>query len=167
MIKYIIALLKSLWNIIVQVDAMRYEVVPSIPLHEPLSAPETPIVPVVNKATVYNFCLAIQSREGYIAPCSQYPTGTSSWRHKNPGNCKDLQGNFLTFTSYELGFAYLDDYVRRVMGNKHKAYPKDPTIAQYFSVYAPTSDKNDPLSYAVEVAKKCGVDTSFLIKNLV
>lgn len=135
---------------------------------EPVVVPPTPVAPIVeNKATVRNFCLAIQSREGYLNPSQYPPRGSTSWRNQNPGNCKDLNGNFLVFDTYEIGFAYLENYVRRVMVNKHLAYPTDPTIAQYFAVYAPTADSNDPTSYANEVASKLGVNSSFLIKNLI
>lgn len=144
----------------------RYEIRPITPLEAP-QAPVEVVIPTVNKATVENFALAIQSREGYIGPCKQYPRGTSSWRLNNPGNCKGLDGNFLVFTSYEIGFAYLENYIRRVMAGKHNAYPKNCTIAQYFLVYAPVADKNDPVSYAEDVAKKCGVSVDFLISNLI
>lgn len=158
---------RALWAIIEEFFATRYEVVPMV---TPAEAPPAPVVVVpvvVNKATVTNFALAIESREGSIPPSPQYPKGTPAWRNNNPGNCKGIDGNFLVFSSYEIGFAYLENYIRRVMANKHKAYPKDPTIAQYFAVYAPTEDANDPVSYAVEVAKKLEVTSSFLIKNLI
>jgi len=121
----------------------------------------------VNKATVENFALAIQSREGYLGPCKAYPKGTPAWRNRNPGNCKGIDGNFLVFSSYEIGFAYLENYIRRVMAGKHKAYPKNPTIAQYFAVYAPSGDDNDPVSYANEVAGKLGVGVDFRLADLI
>lgn len=154
--------LSSLWKIIEE-----WLNPPVLVPNSPAVSPAPVYVPPVTHATVQNFCLAIQSREGYIAPCTQYPTGTSSWRHKNPGNLKGYDGNFLTFSTYEDGFAHLMDYVHRVMKNQHPAYPKDCSIAQFFQVYAPTADSNDPVSYAQEVSGKCGVDPMFLVKNLV
>lgn len=155
--------LKTFWSIIEEYFATRYEIVPIVAEEK---VEEATII-VENKATVKNFCLAIQSREGYIAPCKKYPKGTSSWRNNNPGNIKGLDGKFLKFNTYEEGFAYLKYYVRRVMEGKHKAYIKNPTIMQFFLVYAPEGDNNDPTSYASEVANKLGVTTSFLIKDLV
>lgn len=144
-------------------------VAPEAPVVAPVmpEPPTTPIVPTPqNIATVTNFCLAIKSREGYFPPSRTYPQGTSSWRNNNPGNCKDLNGNFIIFKTYEAGFAYLIDYVKRVQKGLHPAFPPNPSIKEYFEIYAPTSDNNDPLSYAQEVAGKLGVSIDFLIKNL-
>lgn len=165
-------ILKAIWAFIEEYFATKDAVItppeaPQAPVAVATPEPAPVVISAPNLATVRNFCLAIESREGYIAPCPTYPTGTSSWRHKNPGNCKDLNGNFLTFASKDEGFAYLENYVKRVMANEHSAYPHNPTIAQYFAVYAPTNDANDPVSYSEEVAGKCGVTVDFLVKNLV
>lgn len=152
-------LLKALWALIEEFFATKDEVVPAT-IEEPVVVAPKVVEPVPNLTTVRNFALAIQSREGYIAPCKKYPTGTSSYRNNNPGNCKGINGKFLKFKTYEDGFAYLIDYIERVQRNEHKAYPKNCTIQQFFNVYAPESDGNLPLSYAKEVCAKVGLQLS-------
>lgn len=162
--------LKELWSDLVFISENGKDTLdtPVLPPKSPVDVPKLPDVPNVPKRDLLNeFCLAIQSREGHIAPCPQFPKGTPAWRNKNPGNIKGLDGKFLVFPSYEAGFAYLKEYVKRVALNKHTAYPKNCTIEQFFAVYAPASDNNEPLSYALEVANKLKVGLIFRISDLI
>lgn len=122
-------------------------------------------VNIVNKLT--EFCLAIQEYEGYIPPNKKYPKGTPAWRNNNPGNIKGIDGNFLKFKSYEEGFEYLKKYVLRVVRNEHRAYPKDCNVKQFFNVYAPSSDNNNPHLYAQFVAKKIDVKIDAKLKDFI
>lgn len=142
----------------------------------PTPAPPKPSVPLLGA-----FCLAIQSREGYFKPGENpaYPHGTPSYRNNNPGNIKqgpfakgcgsiglDASG-FAVFPSYATGFTALETLVRNAASGKSDLYQPTWTILQFFQTYAPAADKNDPISYAKEVAKKLGVDyQTFIIRNL-
>jgi hypothetical protein len=158
-LRYLSDLLKSI------VEKDRKVVLPA-----PVVAPEPPdelITVNPSSPTVKQFAEAIKGFEGYYPPSPEYPNGSVSWRHNNPGNVKSIEGGFLWFETYEDGFAYLVSYINRVRMNRHAAYPKDCTILQYFHVYAPSSDNNHPDNYAGWVAKKIGVSTSFRVKDLV
>lgn len=113
---------------------------------------EVPIV--VTPIDKVRLCaLAQQEFEGWSP-------GSNSYRHNNPGNCKDIHGQFIPFPTYEAGFAYLQDYIRRVATGKHKAYPKGgkTTIREYTHIY--TSDAEPaPTNYATHIAKAVGLST--------
>lgn len=126
------------------------------------------------------FCAAIKTREGYFAPGenSRYPTGTISWKNKNPGNLRynpkaplrlaiggDRTG-YAIFKTYEDGWTTLRRMVSNAASGLSKVYHPDMTILQFFQVYAPGTDNNDPQSYAEEVAFKIAKDTSFKISGL-
>lgn len=144
---------------------------PVVEMLPPVLDPDLgPIIhPVIPKRNMINeFALAIQSREGYYAPgeLKDFPHGTPSWRNKNPGNCKDIHENFLVFSNYATGFAYLENYIERACKGKHPSYKPDMTITQFFRVYAPITDKNDPDGYAIEVCGKLRILTTTKIKDL-
>lgn len=113
-------------------DAAKDEPIePLEPVQAPTEPPVAPVSPPEPPIDRIRACaLAQQSFEGYFP-------GSSSQRHLNPGNCKDSQGNFLTFKTYEAGFAYLEDYIRRVAIGQHKAYPKggDTLLKEYVHIY--------------------------------
>lgn len=60
----------------------------------------------------------------------------------------------------------LKDYVTRACTGKHKAYKPTFTINEFFNVYAPSSDNNNPYKYASYVAGKLKVLTTMPIKDL-
>lgn len=106
------------------------------------------------------FCTAISTFEG--------GEGDLNHKNNNPGNIKGVDGKFLKFHTWEDGFLYLKEYITNVATNKHKAYPKDCTVLQFFQIYAPTLDKNNPAEYALFVVKKIGTPLflGFKIKDL-
>lgn len=85
--------------------------------------------------------------------------------NNNPGNCrcspvgylpkygkvKCNANHFAVFPTYELGWEYLLNMVHFKVAN-HPNW----TFVDFFSVYAPSGDKNDPVHYANVVAKACG-----------
>lgn len=78
----------------------------------------------------------------------------------NPGAIRGLSGHFLKFTSYQQGFDYLCDYLRRAITGKHSAYlkyGKNMTVNQFFQTYAPALDGNDPLLYTKNVVDWVGL----------
>ncbi len=111
------------------------------------------------KSKLNDFCLAIQSYEG--------KPGDLNYKNKNPGNIRGLDGKFLMFKTMEAGFAYLKDYVTRASTGKHKAYKDGCTITEFFRVYAPTADNNDPDKYAIFIAKRLGVPTYTRVKDII
>lgn len=107
------------------------------------------------------WALAAQNFEGW------YP-GSTSYRHCNPGNCKDLQGEFIQFKTYQDGFDYLCNYFIRAATGQHRAYPKggETTLNEFYHIY--TSDPEpSPTNYAIAVAKACSVTPETKIKDLI
>jgi len=116
------------------------------------------------------FCLAIQRHEGWF-------TGSRSFRNNNPGNLKfanqakaigkDDKG-FAKFATYQDGFQALKNMIVNAATGKSRVYYPDMNLYQFFSVYAPAADHNNPNQYAEAVAKALNVNAaSFTLKQLV
>lgn len=114
---------------------------------------------------------AIQAQEGWFQ-------GSRSFRNRNPGNIKyttytkslgaigkDEKG-FCVFETEKDGFNGLCRFIQDASNNLLKSY-KDCTIKSFFSVYAPSSDKNDPLGYANAVCKKVGCNLNDKLKDII
>lgn len=114
-------------------------------------------------------CSAIQHREGWFE-------GSTSFRNKNPGNLKfngqigtigqDSRG-FAIFKDYESGLNALKKQIHIVASGNSRVYPKPCNLSQFFAIYAPSNDGNDPHSYASEVAGKMGVPVTWELSNLI
>lgn len=104
------------------------------------------------------FCLAIRDYEG--------KPGDLNYRNNNPGNIRGANGKFLKFKTMDEGMAYLKDYVTRACTGKHKAYKPDFTIRQFFNVYAPSGDNNNPDKYSNWVAKRINLPVTTKIRDL-
>lgn len=173
----IISFLKDLWEIIFFSMTNKNDAVPEVlPIPPTPESQTTPITQNTPKQSLLEvFCLGIKSREGYIAPCPQYPRGTPAWRNNNPGNVRyspvgyariygkvdtDLSG-FAIFKDYDTGWLYLQNLVK----DKIKKNPTW-TFLDFFKNYAPSSDGNDPLSYANEVCAKVGLPVNSKIALL-
>lgn len=117
--------------------------------------------PEEKKDYIKLFATAIQEFEGF------YP-GSKSYRNNNPGNIKDRQGNFMSFSTYEEGFDYLQDYLYRACTGQHKAYRPDLTIRQFVQVYAPSSENSDASinNYTSHILTKLEVLPSTQLKDL-
>lgn len=143
-----------------------------IPLPEtPVSPPETPKpsnpIPMPPKKDMLAiFCTAIRDFEG--------KPGDLNYKNNNPGNfrCSPVgylpkYGNvrcvnrFAVFPSYELGWEYLEASVMH-WAALHPTW----TIVDFFTHYAPPSDNNPTLTYAANIAAKCGVPVSTRLKDL-
>lgn len=87
----------------------------------------------------------------------------------NPGAIKSKNSKFLVFKTYEAGWDYLLDYLKRAATGEHNAYPKagKTTLLEFTRIYAPKHDNNDPDKYAKWVAKKIGVPVDIPIKELI
>ena len=131
--------------------------VPKVEPKTPVIAPQAPTKPIGSK--LISWAAAIRDYEGQ--------PGDLSYKNNNPGNLKGLSGKFLKFQTWDEGWKVLIGYLTRAATGKHKAYKPDFNLLQFFSVYAPATDKNNPKAYASFVAKKIGVGMDEKIKNLV
>lgn len=116
---------------------------------------------------------AIKEHEGWSV-------GSHSYRNNNPGNfkystsgylskyglVKKDAGDFAIFPTYDQGWLYLVNSLKNWATTGNSLYKPTMTLLQFFHVYAPTSDNNDPNAYANAVAQKIGVPTSTQIKDL-
>lgn len=143
---------------------------------------DTLVIPVpLPVSKLEKFCLAIKEHEGWYPPSPAYPNGSRSYRNNNPANAKYFGGNydpiygvvkkdvagFAIFRDYETGWLYLNNLVRKSAdGRKRPTYFPNMTILQFFSVYAPASDNNDPVRYATFVAGKVGLPVTARISSL-
>ena len=119
------------------------------------------------------FAKAIQEHEGYFK-------GSRSFRNNSPANFKlgggltdymkslggtslDPQG-FVIFPTYEIGFKALCTFLTDACKGGLRSYNPKMSLKSFFEKYAPSSDNNDPLRYAKQVAKKigCSVDTTLI-----
>lgn len=146
--KIISAVLEALGLIQKQINELPKEI--------PKEIPE--VTKPVKESLIEKWALAIQDFEGYTP-------GSKSYRNNNPGNVKGMDGKFLVFKTYEAGFDYLCDYLKRACTGQHKAYKPDMNLKQFFLIYAPDPEPI-PTNYTNFVATKMGVYPSVLIKNL-
>jgi hypothetical protein len=77
---------------------------------------------------------------------------------------KDKDG-FAVFATYAIGWLYLVNTLKNAVTGKSKVYTPNMTLVEFFAKYAPSSDGNDPKSYAEAVAKKMGVDSGTKIST--
>ncbi len=110
---------------------------------------------------------AIQKHEGWYV-------GSRSYRNNNPGNIKFIgqkraigsDGTFCIFATYADGRQELIDLLVRAATGKSSYYRPEMTLRQFYAVYAPSSDNNNPDAYAVAVAKSMGISVDTQIKNI-
>jgi hypothetical protein len=111
--------------------------------------------------------------EGWIPPGvdPKFPQGSRSWRNRNPGNLrpafplqpvpgqigKSLQPvsvddrNYRIFDSLAQGWiALLNDISAKLEGSH--GLTDNSTLRNFFDIYAPSDDDNDPNKYARQVA---------------
>lgn len=134
------------------------------------------------KSRIKDWALAIQEHEGWFV-------GSRSYRNNNPGNMKygtyvKTWGNaygqddkgFARFYSYDDGFDCLCGFLRdtanwlmipyRAYAQKHGISRDEFSLLDFFEVYAPSGDDNDPHRYAEVVAMRLGVPPETPIKDL-
>lgn len=113
------------------------------------------------------FAQTIQKVEGYYAPGENpaYPDGTLAWRNNNPGNLIYTDyyarhfgavpgaGKYSRFADYATGYAALKHQIQLDAA-------RGLTIAQMMEKYAPSSDGNNPSSYAATIANALGVSVN-------
>lgn len=116
---------------------------------------------------VDSWCESIQNMEGYFPPGtnSQYPKGTPSWKNNNPGNLEFAHqknaianGRFAQFATYQDGYNALKNMLIRACTDQISAYRSTMNLLEFYEVYSPWSDGNDPVEYSQKVAKDLGVN---------
>jgi hypothetical protein len=144
-------------------------------------------LPAISPA-LFSFCSAIMQYEGYVKPGENqmYPLGTRSYLDNNPGNLryeqqpntiaedKDSFAVFKPFPAgpiYAYGFEALAALVLvaiRGNGRVYKSPVWDPSIkenrpmniGEFFAIYSPVADHNDPVKYAAfvceQLSEACG-----------
>jgi len=88
--------------------------------------------------------------------------GSRSWRNRNPGNLRPSNStikqnvddaNYRVFSSLADGWdELLNDIEVKLAGEStHKLTPEN-TLHDFFNIYAPALDKNDPQQYSRQIA---------------
>ncbi len=135
----------------------------------------TPIVPEIKpqpqpepNSRLSEFCNAIRDYEG--------SPGDRNYRNNNPGNCryspvgylpiygtvlKDKDG-FAIFKNYATGFLYLKNMIKgKVAKNPNQ------TLFQFMTIYAPSGDGNNPVTYSNFIARRIGASVDTPMKLLI
>lgn len=165
LLSYYYRLLKALQNP-PQQPVSSPPVAPVLP-QDVTSVPNPPSMPTTPKKDMLTtFCTAIEDFEG----------GPNDLNHRNnnPGNFRcspvgyltkygDVRcvGNFAVFPTFEQGWEYLEASVLH-WATLHPTW----TIYDFFLHYAPPLDNNPTLTYASNIAAKCGVPVSTMLKDL-
>ena len=102
--------------------------------------------------------------EGWIPPGMdpKFPYGSRSWRNRNPGNLRPVMSsgvqavpvddrNYRVFDSLAQGWIALSNDISAKLEGSH-GLTDDSTLRNFFDIYAPSDDDNDPNKYARQVA---------------
>lgn len=120
------------------------------------------------KPTSYN---NLQNRNLSFAPKDAVFTSVkigagAAIANNNPGNLRNIDGSWQKFATPSDGFKALMGYVERAKQGDQKRYNSNQSLYQFFSIYAPSADKNNPKQYAEAVAKQLGVSPNTTIGKL-
>ena len=74
---------------------------------------------------------------------------------------------FAKFSSYEIGFEALCFQIQIACDGRSKVYSPENTLYQFFAIYAPAYDKNQPKLYAERAAARLGIPGSTQMKMLI
>lgn len=99
---------------------------------------------------------------------TQNPQGNIGQRNNNPGNLKDPNtGAFRTFNTPEEGYQALEkDLLAKMTGATSTGLTANSSLLDFAKVYAPSSDNNNPTTYANNLAKQLGVTPTTKIGTL-
>ena len=97
---------------------------------------------------------AIMNEEGWFP-------GSPAYRHRNPGNLKEIvvvngqkTMQWRTFASLPAGYDALIEYIEKQFhGYNDHGLNGASTLLKFFEVYSPAADKNNPFHYAEIVAQ--------------
>lgn len=143
------------------------DTIPNPVMEEPIKEEPKVVEEVKPKEELLKrFCKCIAAYEG--------GPGNRNHRNNNPGNIKaprkaaiskDKDG-FCIYPSWEVGMNDLIFMVRNACLGESKIHKPTETITQFFKVYAPSADHNDPDAYAKWVCNSLGIPTSTQIREL-
>jgi hypothetical protein len=126
---------------------------------------------------------AISRFEGWIPPGvdAKFPRGSRAWRNRNPGNLRpvgtnvtfDAQGearqvvpvddaNYRVFATLADGWFALRSDISAKLAGSH-GLTDQSTLRNFFDIYAPSDDSNDPDKYTRQVARWLTQDYGKLI----
>lgn len=92
---------------------------------------------------------------------------TLAIRNQNPGNLKNSDGSFQSFTDSTEGKAALyNDLTAKINGTSKTGLDGNSSLLEFAKTYAPASDKNDPIQYAADLANKLGISPDEKIGSL-
>lgn len=92
---------------------------------------------------------------------------TLAVRNQNPGNLKNSDGTFQSFTDPIEGKAALyNDITAKMTGKSKTGINGNSSVLDFAKTYAPASDKNDPVQYAADIANKMGISPDTPIGGL-
>jgi hypothetical protein len=104
---------------------------------------------------------SIHRFEGWIPPGvdPHSPRGSTAWRNRNPGNLRAVPGQLVpvdpngyrVFASMSDGWTALVSDIKAKLAGSHDL-TDESTLLQFFNIYAPSDDDNDPAKYARQVA---------------
>jgi hypothetical protein len=89
-------------------------------------------------------------------------------RLNNPGDIKDMTtGQFKQYSTPTEGYnALVNDLNTKITGKSKTGVTPDSSLRHFSSIYAPSSDNNNPEEYAQNLAKQLGVSADTPIKDL-
>ncbi len=89
-------------------------------------------------------------------------------RQNNPGDIRDTKtGSYKTYSSPEEGFnALKNDLTIKMSGKSKTGITPQSSLVDFSKVWAPASDKNDPIKYGTDLAKQLGVPENTPIGSL-
>lgn len=112
------------------------------------------------------FCEAIMQYEGW-------KPGSRSFRNSNPGNLRDspfklgMDGGMCTFKTFADGWnALVFDVKCKATGRTRTSLSGDSTMRDFFDIYAPKIDNNEPNKYCLYVCDRVGVSPDDKLKSL-
>lgn len=119
------------------------------------------------KKRLYQLGEAIKKHEGWYV-------GSRSYRNNNPGNLRWSKyqigrdsGGYAIFKDYEQGWEALMFQLEIAKDGRSGVYSPEMTLREFFAVYAPSGDNNNPEAYAQAVADQLKVDITYQIKDFV
>lgn len=151
-----IGIFQKILELIKKILGINQQIIDEIKNPEPQPEPE-PTPEPVKISKLIPFAKAIEAYENF------------NKLYYNPGAIRGVNGKFLKFNTYQEGFNYLCDYIKRVSEGKHAAYPYggETSMIQFFQIYSPVIDGNSPIRYCSWVCNQIGVNPQDEIKDVV
>ena len=107
-----------------------------------------------------------------------FENGTASVTNRNPGNLRfnayteslgatvASPAGFARFPNFQTGFQALVQFLTDAANGKNSSYKLEMTIMEFFAVFAPSSDDNNPNSYAANVCTRMGIPLTTTLSSL-